>query len=70
MTGLTGVREIALDPSGGKIYWALDEQHQIGRSNLNGTNIEVLWSGGTAALPVGIALDTGARQGVLDRLRE
>ncbi len=54
------VTEIALDTAAGKMYW-LPTSQAIRRANLDGTNIEVLWTGvNLAGAPGGIALDVGA----------
>ena len=56
--GGNSVKEyIALDLSGGKVYWtqwSVETEHKIRRANLNGTNVEDLV---TVRNPRGIALD-------------
>jgi DNA-binding beta-propeller fold protein YncE len=44
-----------LDPAGGRMYWT--EQRGIRRARLDGSNLEVLVSGGASG-PTGLALDT------------
>lgn len=48
---------IALDAAAGKIYWTDAIQKLVCRSNVNGTNIETLWTGDDTFSPRGIALD-------------
>ena len=48
LTGLGKLSSLALDVSGGKMYWieaGLDEDHKIRRANLDGSNIETLLTG-------------------------
>ena len=59
-SGLSEPGSIALDPSGGKMYWTDDGAGQIRRSDLDGSNVESLVSG--LADPVGIALNLTAGQ--------
>jgi len=47
-------RDVAIDRAGGKIYWSDYFARKILRSNLDGTNVESLFSGGSVE---GIALD-------------
>ncbi len=53
ITGLDSVRDIEVDPSGGKIYWL--EAGQIRRANLDGSGIEDIDVGPVS--PSAIALD-------------
>ncbi|MYD63634.1 MAG: hypothetical protein F4W91_21560 [Gemmatimonadetes bacterium] len=56
VTGVTDPRGIALDISGGKMYWVDNGADKIQRANLNGTGVEdVLTTGLTT--PIGIALN-------------
>lgn len=48
---------IALDAAAGKIYWTDAIQKLVCRSNVDGTNIETLWTGDDTFSPRGIALD-------------
>ena len=50
---------VALDPAGGKVYWADSASNQIRRRNLDGTGVvDVVLSG--IAIPVGVAIDRSA----------
>ena len=51
-------RAIALDISGGKMYWVDESKNKIQRSELDGSNIEDLVGG--LNTPASIALDMGA----------
>ena len=55
-TGLTRPRGIALDVSGGKMYWVDQGTDKIQRSNLDGSGVEDLVTTGLRK-PQGIALD-------------
>ena len=60
---LTGVREIALDTSAGKMYCVDIDAHYVRRANLDGSNIEVLWSGDNTIKPqASMDLDLGGGQ--------
>ncbi len=48
---------IALDPAGGKIYWAQTVGNQIKRSDLDGPNVEAFVEWPWVDDPVAIALD-------------
>ena len=50
---------IALDLSGGKIYWTTPHKYKIQRSNLDGSNIEDVFTDST--LTIGIALSTSSQ---------
>ena len=61
VTGLlSGAREIDLDLTAGKMYWADIEENNIRRANLDGSNVEVLWTGVEADGPNAIELDVAA----------
>ena len=47
---------IALDPSGGKIYWTIPHKYKVQRANLNGSNVEDVVT--DSILTIGIALST------------
>jgi hypothetical protein len=49
---------LALDPVAGKLYWGEAEFHDIGVSNLDGTQSQTLFSTGEA-VPVGLAFERG-----------
>jgi len=51
---------IAIDPAGGKIYWTDYVVDIVQRSNLDGTDIELLYAVGANFNPRGIALDLEA----------
>ncbi|MCC6677735.1 MAG: hypothetical protein IT436_11370 [Phycisphaerales bacterium] len=48
---------IALDVAAGKIYWTDYVIDVVSRSNLDGTNVEIIWAAGANHNPRGIALD-------------
>ena len=48
---------IALDAAAGKLYWTDAIAKLVCRSNVDGTNIETLWTGDDTYSPRGIALD-------------
>lgn len=50
---------LAIDHTGGKVYWTEPYQNKIFRANLNGSNVETLISSGVSG-PFGIALHTAA----------
>ena len=50
-----GPADVAVDPTGGKVYWADNGASEIQRSNLDGTSPEVLVTG--LGDPHGVALD-------------
>ena len=52
-----GADDLALDVSGGKMYWADNQEDKIYRANLDGSQIERLYAGG---YPIGIALAVGS----------
>jgi hypothetical protein len=47
---------LAIDPVAGKLYWGEAEAHDIGVSNLDGTQAQTLFSTGEA-IPVGLAVE-------------
>ena len=47
---------IALDPSGGKIYWTTPHKYKIQRANFDGSNVEDVVT--DSILTIGIALST------------
>jgi low density lipoprotein receptor-related protein 5/6 len=59
-TGLSAVGSIAIDRTGGKMYWAdwPEATAHIRRSNLDGSDVEVIHSGLSG--PYGVALDVTA----------
>ena len=50
---------IALDISDGKIYWTIPHKHKVQRANLNGSNIEDVFTDST--LTISIALSTSSQ---------
>lgn len=48
---------LALDVAGGKIYWTDYVVDVVRRSNLDGSDIEIIWAAGANHNPRGIALD-------------
>ncbi len=48
---------IDLDPIGGKVYWTDIRSKTISRSNLDGSDREVLFTGGVLSVPTGLAVD-------------
>ena len=55
VTGLPEPRDIALDVTGGKMYWIDHSANKIQRANLNGSGVEDLVTG--LESPNGIELD-------------
>src|SRR5262249_18722740 len=55
VAGLVNPDGIALDPTGGKMYWTDFGTRKIQRANLDGTRVEDLVTG--LSIPVGIALE-------------
>ena len=55
VTGLDEPEDIAIDVSGGKIYWTEEHDPRIQRANLDGTNVQDAVTG--LNRPYGIALD-------------
>lgn len=53
--GLLGVMDVALDEASRKLYWA--DGANIGRSDLDGTNLEVVVRGGAEHTPTRLAVD-------------
>lgn len=51
---------IALDLAGGKIYWTDYVLDVLGRANLDGTDVQFIWSAGGNFNPRGITLDLAA----------
>ena len=56
-----GLRAVAVDPVGAKVYWCDSDQFKICRANLDGTNPEDIISSGLQ-FPVAIALDVTHRK--------
>jgi hypothetical protein len=48
---------LAVDPAAGKLYWSEAEAHDISSSNLDGSQLQTLFSTGEA-VPVGMAVET------------
>ena len=59
VTGLSAPRGIALDVSGGKIYWTESGSGKIGRSNLDGSQVQDIVTG--LGTPRGIALQVSGQ---------
>jgi|CXWL01.1.fsa_nt_gi CSLREA domain-containing protein len=53
--GLATPHDVAVDPSGGKVYWSERSAGLIRRANLDGTDLETVASG--LATPIGVSLD-------------
>lgn len=55
----TGPQELAVDPIGGKVYWADEDAHAIRRANLDLSGVEDLITFATGSVPhlAGIAVD-------------
>ena len=58
-TGLGKVEGIALDETGGKMYWADKDAHKIGRANLDGSSVEDLISAEDKPLAVAVDVANG-----------
>ncbi len=56
--GTCNITALALEPAGGKLYWADDNNQKISRANLDGTGIEALVTTGINQ-PAGLVLDAG-----------